>query len=79
MSRKRTTPLEQVDALLADYGNLEERAEELIEEHISDLLSKAPGIPRKVCRQCSVDAHANGYSYAAALRHLRRKLEGTNG
>jgi hypothetical protein len=74
MSRKHTTPLERLDALLDEYRHLEERAEKLIEEHISGLLFKAPGIPRTVLRQCAVDGRADGYSYPTALRHLRTKL-----
>ena len=73
--KKRTTPLERADALLAAYDDLQGRAEELIDEYVAGLVAKAPGVPAKTVRLCSIDSHADGYSHVAALRHLRTKLE----
>ena len=75
MKKKKPTPLEQVNGLLEEYSRLEHRAETLIEEHISGLVSTAPGIPRTSLRQMTFDSRAQGYSHPLALRYLRKKLE----
>ena len=77
MAKKKTTPLgERVEGLLKEMSALNERAEILIEEHIDNVASRAPGIPRPTLRQISIDAHATDYSFPAALRRL---LKGING
>jgi hypothetical protein len=75
MAKKKTNTLDQVVELLDEYARLEQRAEKIIEDHISGWVSTAPGVPRTSLRTMAIDAHAQGYSHPQALRHLRKKLE----
>ena len=70
-SRKPDT----VDVLLAEYGELDKRAEVLINDYVAELAVTKPGVPVGVLRTCEIDARANNaYSYPAALRQLRARL-----
>jgi len=50
MAKKKTNTLDQVVELLDEYARLEQRAEKIIEDHISGWVSTAPGVPRTSLR-----------------------------
>lgn len=79
MARNRSTPLERVDEILAEYGELADRAEQIIEAHVATVAARTPGVPKKTIRTCEIDGRAHGYSHVAALRQLRRRLVGQGG
>jgi hypothetical protein len=68
----------RIEELLEEYASLDERAEELIAEHIAAVKAAAPSQPLAVLRNIEIDNRAQGYSYASALRVLRGRLTGAS-
>lgn len=67
--------LERVYGLLGKYGDLDQRADEVIDAYIAKIALECPGVPLGVLRQCEIEASARGYSRALALKGLRQRLE----